>query len=414
MAQAIEQVDEAEVAVFKKRIRKLKEFSGKGTELISQYVPADADRGSVMGQLTEEMSQSSNIKSPQTRKNVQGALRKISNFLKTINFKIPPNGLVVFCGNVSEREGRSDIRLFTIKPPKRLKVKLYWCDSQFHLDPLEEMVKPSDIYVLITMDKREATIAILLGKKFDVIAHYTSGVSGKFRAGGQSAKRFEHLREEAAQDFYKRISEKVNALFAEHQDKIKGVIVGGPGATKNYFLNKGLLDYRLKGKIIGILDISYTDESGIREIMQRSEEILHDTELMRERVTITKFLEEVVKGNLATYGQKEVEETLAIGKVSVLLLSEAIEWEVFKFTCEHCNESFERVVKEPANYNANSERCPKCNTEAELVEEIDYIDWMIEKAHSTSAEAKVISTETTEGEQFFKGFGGIGAMLRYR
>lgn len=412
--QAIEKIDESELAVFKKRIKKLKEFSGKGTELISQYVPPDADRGAVMGQLTEEMSQSSNIKSPQTRKNVQGALRKISNFLKSINFRIPPNGLVVFCGNVSEREGRSDIRLFTLKPPKRLKVKLYWCDSEFHLDPLEEMIKPSDIYVLIAMDKREATIALLAGKKYEIIAHYTSGVSGKFRAGGQSAKRFEHLREEAAQDFYKRISEKMNALFAEHQEKIKGLIVGGPGATKNYFLNKDLIDYRLKKKIIGIVDNSYTDESGIREIVQRSEEILHDTDLMRERATVSRFLEEVVKGGLAAYGQKEVEDALGIGKVSVLLLSEGIEWEVFKFQCTHCEETIEKIVKEPLSYNANAEKCTKCNSETELLEEIDYIDWMIGRAHSTNAETKVISTETSEGEQFLKGFGGVGAMLRYR
>lgn len=179
-------------------------------------------------------------------------------------------------------------------------------------------------------------------------------------------------------------------------------------------MGKGLIDYRLKEKIIGIIDISYTDESGIRELMQRSEEILHDTDLMRERTIVNKFLEEVVKGGLAAYGQKEVEEAMEIGKVSTLLLSEGIEWEVFKFECTHCNETFEKIVKEPLAYNSNSEKCPKCNSDTELLEEIDYIDWMIEKAHKISAEPRVISTETTEGEQFFKGFGGIGALLRYR
>ena len=63
------------------KFNKLKKFRGKGTELISQYIPGNADRSSVMNALTEEISQSSNIKSPQTRKNVQGALRKIINFL---------------------------------------------------------------------------------------------------------------------------------------------------------------------------------------------------------------------------------------------------------------------------------------------------------------------------------------------
>src|SRR3989344_8457940 len=126
--------NEAEEAVFKKKLKKLEMFKGRGTELISVYLPSGADRSSVMGQINEELSQSSNIKSPTTKKNVQGALRKIDGFLKQIDFRLPENGLVIFCGNVSESEGRSDIKLFTIKPPKPLKVKLYRCDSQLYLE----------------------------------------------------------------------------------------------------------------------------------------------------------------------------------------------------------------------------------------------------------------------------------------
>ena len=50
----------------------------------------------------------------------------------------------------------------------------------------------------------------------------------------------------------------------------------------------------------------------------------------------------------------------------------------------------------------------------ELLEEVDYIDWMMEKAKETGAEIKIVSTETPEGQQFYQGFGGIGAMLRYK
>ncbi|MDO8625778.1 MAG: hypothetical protein Q7R47_06860, partial [Candidatus Diapherotrites archaeon] len=185
MKAKIREIDEAELSVFKKNLKKLEVFRGRGTELISVYIPQSADRGSVMGQLTEELSQSSNIKSPSTRKNVQGALRKISSFLKNLNFKIPEHGLVVFSGNVSETEGRSDIRLFTVHPPKDLKTKLYWCDSTFHLEPLKEMVKTTDIYAILVLDKREATVAVLTGKKYQVVGHFTSMVAGKSRAGGQ-------------------------------------------------------------------------------------------------------------------------------------------------------------------------------------------------------------------------------------
>ena len=185
MAEMLKETDEAEETVFKKKLKKLKEFRGRGTEMISLYIPEKADRSQIMGQITQETGQSSNIKSPQTRKNVQGALRKIGSFLKNIDFKIPKKGLVVFCGNISEVEGRSDIRLFTMNPLFDLKTKLYWCDSSFHLAPLEEMIKPTEIYALMVIDKREATLAVLTGKKYEIVGHFTSAVAGKTRAGGQ-------------------------------------------------------------------------------------------------------------------------------------------------------------------------------------------------------------------------------------
>ena len=48
-----------------------------------------------------------------------------------------------------------------------------------------------------------------------------------------SAHRFERLREESTQDFFKRTSEKINSTFEEYGENLKGVIVGGPGITKN-------------------------------------------------------------------------------------------------------------------------------------------------------------------------------------
>jgi len=411
----LEEIPEAALAVFKKKLKSLGKFKGKGTELISLYLPPDVDRSLVMGQITEEMSQSSNIKSPTTRKNVQGALRKVQNFLKTINFKLPEKGIVVFCGNVSEQEGKSDIQLFTLNPIKQLKTKLYWCDSEFHRGPLQEMAQPSEIFGILSIDKNEATIAILIGKKYEILGHFTSGVAGKTRAGGQSAHRFERLREEAAQDFYKKISEKMNAVFMPYGEKLKGLIISGPGITKNYFLNKELMDHRLRNKIVGSVDTSYTDESGIRETVQKSGELLKGAEITKERETMEGFFESIVKSGLGTYGQKEVEEALAIGKVETLLLSEELDWWVYKFRCNSCNTVEEIVVKDSKAPNASKYKCGKCESKnAELIEQVDYIDWMMEKARSTGANTKIISTETAEGEQFYRGFGGIGAIQRYK
>ncbi len=414
MKPIFEEVDEAEVMQFKKKLAKLRTYQGRGTELISLYLPPDVDRSSVMGQITEETSQSSNIKSPSTRKNVQGALRKINNFLKQIDFKLPKQGLGVFCGNISETEGKSNIQLMTLRPPMELKVKLYRCDSKFFLEPMNQMIKPNEIYALATIDKNEATIALLTGKKYEILGHFTSGVAGKSRAGGQSAKRFEHLREEAAQDFYKRISEKINDIFLKEVDKLKGLIIGGPGMTKTFFLNKNLIDHRLKNKLIGIVDIAYTDDSGIREMVNKSEKLLKDTDIMREKSIINSFMESVVKNDLGVYGKKETEEAIMLGKVDTLLISEELGWMVYRYVCTACGEEKEITTKEPHEFDHNKVKCAKCNSEVELLEEVDYIDHMIEKAKQTDSKIKLISTDTPEGEQFLTGFGGIGAILRYK
>jgi len=409
-----ETVSSAEQSRFKKKIAALDKFLGRGTELISVYIPPDTDRSGVVGQLNEELSQSSNIKSPTTRKNVQGALRKIDHYLKVIDFKIPGNGLVVFAGNISEKEGKSDVRLFTVVPIKRLRVKLYWCDNKFHLIPLKEMQLPSEAYALLTLDKREATLALLEGKRYQILGKMTSAVPGKTRAGGQSAVRFERLREVAEHEFYKRVSERANSSFVPVGDKLKGFIIGGPGTTKQHFLSEGLLDHRLKERIIGSLDIGYTDESGIRELVQKAETLLKDTELMKERAVLNKFLEAVVKEGLANYGLSQVEEALKIGQVQTLLVSEGLEWIVVKHECTDCGVIEEKIIKEPLKYDEKKEKCSKCSGKVELLEEIDLQDYLLEKAKATGAEVSVISIETDEGMQFLNVFGGLGALLRYK
>jgi len=412
MPKKIEFADEIEKALFKKKLKMLSEFKGSNTELISLYIPKNADRSSVMAQLSSEISQSSNIKDQKTRKNVQGALRRIINFLKQIDFKIPEKGIVVFAGNISKKEGVSDIRLFTVIPIKNLTLKLYWCDSTFHLDPLNEMIEPESIYGIIAIDKNEATLAILTGKKYEIAGHFNSRVPGKIRAGGQSSVRFARLREEAEHDFYKEVSEKANQVFVPLNEKIKGIIVSGPGITKNDFLDADLLDYRLKQKIIGTIDVSYTDASGIRETINKATELLKHTEIIQEKEVLQKFFAEIARNGLATYGEKEVREALSYGKVSELILSEKLEKTFFKFQCLQCNEVFELI--EDSKKELNNIECIKCKGKTELIEETDFTEMLSEEAKKINAKVTIVSADTEEGKQFLEGFGGIGAFLRYK
>ncbi|MDP6364496.1 MAG: hypothetical protein QF519_06415, partial [Candidatus Poseidoniia archaeon] len=43
--------------------------------------------------------------------------------------------------------------------------------------------------------------------------------------------------------------------------------VGGPGATKDFFITKEYLHYELRDKILDSFDTGYTEEAGLRELV---------------------------------------------------------------------------------------------------------------------------------------------------
>src|SRR3989338_4922973 len=168
----------------KKLIRQLAAIKGRHTELVTVYIPVGANLHDVATQLRNEQSTAENIKSKPVRKNVTASLDKIIRHMQLYR-KTPPNGVAFFCGNVSQKEGAADIELWVIEPPEEIKVKMYWCDQRFVMEPLEDMVKEREIYGIICLDKNEANIALLIGKRIEEVFHKESIVPGKTRAGGQ-------------------------------------------------------------------------------------------------------------------------------------------------------------------------------------------------------------------------------------
>ncbi|NYT16941.1 MAG: peptide chain release factor 1, partial [Methanomicrobiales archaeon] len=120
---------------FKKTLEKLQAKQGSGTELISLYVPPDKQIYDVTGQLRDEFGQCANIKSKQTRTNVQSAISSILSRLKY--YKNPPeNGMAIFCGTIQLGGDRSDLECTIIEPPEPLNLYMYRCSSNFELEPL--------------------------------------------------------------------------------------------------------------------------------------------------------------------------------------------------------------------------------------------------------------------------------------
>src|SRR5256886_16041058 len=93
---------------FRRALEHVEEAVGRGTELVSVYVPPGRPISDVTNYLRGELSQSSNIKSASTRKHVTQAIESSMQRLKSYRMP-PPNGLVVFTGH-KQKIGRASCR----------------------------------------------------------------------------------------------------------------------------------------------------------------------------------------------------------------------------------------------------------------------------------------------------------------
>jgi peptide chain release factor subunit 1 len=304
-------------------INYLESIKGRHTELVTVYVPGSFNLDLIRSQLADEKSTATNIKDRNNRKNVIDALEKIMNELKLIR-STPENGLVVFCGNVSEREGEPDIKVWEIVPPAKSDIRLYRCDQRFITEPLKQMYHNQNAYGLIVLDLREATFGILEGSRIDMLKHIKSLVPGKFSKGGQSAMRFSREREGLIRDFYKEIADTAKALFFNKD--LKGIIIGGPGPAKDNFIESGYLLTNLKNLIKGMRSISYTDESGLRELVEKSKDILANERITIEKEFVQKLLSSIARNdNMSAYGEDAVKKELEGDNVDTLLISTGLD-----------------------------------------------------------------------------------------
>ncbi len=401
---------------FKRQLEELQSKSGRGTELVSLYIPPGKPIHEVVADLKQEYSQASNIKSKSTRVNVMSAIESILAKLKYYKFP-PPNGMVIFVGTIDLGGGRTDTMSVVLEPPEPITLYKYHCASEFYLDPLLEMLRDKDTYGLLVLDRREATVGLLMGKRIEVVKHLTSNVPGKQRKGGQSAMRFQRLRLIAIDAFYERIGKAASETFLQvPREELKGILIGGPSPTKEEFLDGEYLHHEIAKKVIGVFDVAYTDESGLYELVDKAQEALLNIEVLEEKAKLRKFFEELVKDSgLASYGEDEVRRNLEMGAVSTLFISEDLRRMRYTLKCS-CGYTKNITIKHKPGriVEPEPESCPKCGGTMEIVDKVDVVEELVSTAERMGTEVVFVSTEYEEGNQLYNAFGGVAAILRYR
>ena len=308
-------------AVFLRTLGELKTVTKHGETHVSLLIPPDRNLVDVTNLMAAEVALARNVKSREMRESAKAALRRALTALQGMaapGGSMPHTGVAIYTTRA---------RTWVLVPPSAIDSFVYRCGSSFVLEPLEELSADPALYALVVIDYKEATIGLLRGKRIETVWHGESNIMGKHDAGGQSQRRFERIMENERDAFLKdvlgRLKQTVLPLVTRPGEtaEVDGLLIGGPGMTKAAFAalveESPLLDDLLLKPLV---DTGYTEEYGLRELVNGAKEQLRATGLARENALVEEFFAGVRSGK-SVYGKLEVMRALDSGAVDRVLVS---------------------------------------------------------------------------------------------
>ena len=404
-----------ELYYLKRTVNELKMRSSinGSTSLISLHIPPTTQLTEFSNLLKNEYGTASNIKDKKTGKAVMEAIQSI--LARIHSYSNGENGLIIFSGHTAEA---GKVEFFAINPPRKVTIKTYRCESSFITEHLEAMLESREKVGIIAIGRSGATFAMLAGSAISILETKRSYVQSKHGKGGQSAQRIERGIEIQAQEFFGKMATISKRIYID-ENEIKYLLVGGPSISKDQFISHKKFEIRLKKKIYKTYDVGYIDEQGIKEIINLAQGDLEDIELIKEKKLMSEFLSELAKDSGKTsYGENEVTSLLERAAVEVVLFSDKVNKKYFYSKCKKCDSIVTRSFNsdEALGYKTvvKQEKCDTCGMAfLEIQREESLIEKLEELSNKTGARIEVISASHELGDQLYKGFTGIAAILRY-
>jgi peptide chain release factor subunit 1 len=399
----------------KKLIKSLEAARGAGTSMISLIIPPRDQIPRVQKMLADEYGTASNIKSRVNRLSVLSAITSTQQRLKLYN-KVPPNGLVIYCGTIMTEEGKERKVNIDFEPFKPINTSLYLCDNKFHTEALNELLESDDKFGFIVMDGSGALFGTLAGNSREILFKFNVDLPKKHGRGGQSALRFARLRLEKRHNYVRKCAETAVQFFLTNdRPNVKGLVLAGLADFKTDLAQSEMFDPRLKAIILKIVDVSYGGENGFNQAIELSAEVLSNVKFIHEKKLISKFFEEISQDTgKYCYGVKDSLDALAMGAVETLVVWENLEYSRIKLRHPTTNEEKILHLTKEGEKDQSLFRDEANQVDWEVVSKESLLEWFAENYKKFGAGLEFVTNKSQEGSQFVKGFGGIGGLLRYR
>jgi peptide chain release factor subunit 1 len=131
-----------EVHRMKRLIKGLTAARGHGTSMVSLIIPPKDQISRVVKMLADEFGTASNIKSRVNRQSVLSAITSTQQRLKLYS-KVPPNGLVIYCGTIVTENNKEKEVTIDLEPFKPINTSLVRRRSPYyHYTRLHRAITP--------------------------------------------------------------------------------------------------------------------------------------------------------------------------------------------------------------------------------------------------------------------------------
>eukprot|EP00455_Lapot_gusevi_P041907 TRINITY_DN490_c0_g1_i9.p1 TRINITY_DN490_c0_g1~~TRINITY_DN490_c0_g1_i9.p1 ORF type:complete len:438 (-),score=136.04 TRINITY_DN490_c0_g1_i9:209-1522(-) len=399
----------------KKLIKSLEQARGNGTSMISLIIPPKDQIARISKMLTEELGTASNIKSRVNRLSVQGAITSTLQRLKLFN-KVPPNGLVIYCGTITTPEGKEKKVNIDFEPFKPINTSLYLCDNKFHTEPLDELLEDDQKFGFIVMDGNGTLFGTLCGNTRSVLHKFLVDLPKKHGRGGQSALRFARLRLEKRHNYVRKVAELATQFFITNdKPNIEGLILAGSAAFKSDLGTSDMFDPRLSAVVVKTVDVSYGGENGFNQAIELSADALQNVKFIAEKKLLSAFFSEIsMDSGKYCFGVSDTLKALEMGAAEKLIVYENLD--VARVVLKNPATEQEKVLylSPDQERDPNLFRDPVAQVELEVVDRMPFLEWLANNYKSFGASLEFVTNRSQEGSQFCRGFGGIGGLLRYK
>jgi len=411
-----------QVFKIKRLIRNLEKARGNGTSMISLIIPPKEQIAKQQKMLADEYGTASNIKSRVNRLSVLSAITATQQRLKLYN-KVPPKGLVVYCGTIMTDEGKEKKVTIDFEPFKPINTSLYLCDNKFHTEALSDLLTDDNCFGFIVMDGNGCLFGTLTGNTRDIITKFTVDLPKKHGRGGQSALRFARLRMEKRHNYVRKVAETAVQCFIK-DDKVccANLILAGSADFKTELNGSDMFDQRLQAKVLRTVDVSYGGENGFNQAIELVADDLQNVKFIQEKKLISSYFDEISKDTgKYCFGIVDTISALEQGAVEKLIIWEHLDIKRYVFRNPN-SEAEEIKYLRPDQERDRSFFVDKASgVELEVVETMEFIEWLVETDETDAPNYKnygctleIVTDRSQEGAQFVKGFGGIGGLLRYQ